>query len=192
MATRSPLAPKPAPPVATAGSAKSDPFSSVPDAPGFKASAPGETTNSIIRMSGAKKGHTWKAIAILASVGHFNGASELGALAEMAKGRREIRRFVEEYQLPDKKVFVLAEGRLLNHVAAEANPAAVMDMSFANQVLSIEYLLLHGNELEPRVYPVPRELDEEIARRKLEAMGMHIDTMSKAQSDYARSWKAGT
>jgi len=130
--------------------------------------------------------------AILANVGHFNDEIELGALAEMATGRREIRRFVEEYQLPDKKVFVLAEGRLLNHVAAEANPAAVMDMSFANQVLSIEYLLEHGKELEPRVYPVPRELDEEIARRKLAAMGMNIDTMSKAQAEYARSWKAGT
>src|SRR5436190_3127651 len=131
--------------------------------------------------------------AILANVGHFNDEIELGALAEMAKGRREIRRFVEEYQLPDKKkVFVLAEGRLLNHAAAEANPAAVMDMSFANQALSIEYLLKHGKELAPRVYPVPRELDEEIARRKLEAMGMRIDTMSAAQAEYARSWKAGT
>jgi adenosylhomocysteinase len=130
--------------------------------------------------------------AILANVGHFNDEIELGALGDMATGRREIRRFVEEYQLPDKKVFVLAEGRLLNHVAAEANPAAVMDMSFANQVLSIEYLLKHGTELEPRVYPVPRELDEEIARRKLAAMGMNIDTMTKAQAEYARSWKAGT
>jgi adenosylhomocysteinase len=130
--------------------------------------------------------------AILANVGHFNDEIELGALGEMAKGRREIRRFVEEYQLPDKKVFVLAEGRLLNHVAAEANPAAVMDMSFANQVLSIEYLLTNGKDLEPRVYPVPRELDEEIARRKLAAMGMNIDTMSAAQAKYARSWKAGT
>ena len=130
--------------------------------------------------------------AILANVGHFNDEIELNALAEMAKGRREIRRFVEEYQLPDKKVFVLAEGRLLNHVAAEANPAAVMDMSFANQVLSVEYLLQHGKELEPRVYAVPRELDEEIARRKLAAMGMNIDRMSEAQAEYARSWKAGT
>ena len=130
--------------------------------------------------------------AILANVGHFNDEIELGALAEMAKGRREIRRFVEEYQLPDKKVFVLAEGRLLNHVAAEANPAAVMDMSFANQVLSIEYLLKHGKELEPRVYPVPRELDEEISRTKLEAMGMRIDKMTDEQAIYAKSWKAGT
>ena len=70
--------------------------------------------------------------------------------AAVRHGRREVRRFVEEYQLPDKKVFVLAEGRLLNHVAAEANPAAVMDMSFANQVLSVEYLLQHGKALEPR------------------------------------------
>ena len=131
--------------------------------------------------------------AILTNVGHFNDEIELGALAEMAKGRRVIRPFVEEFQLADKKkVFVLAEGRLLNHAAAEANPAAVMDMSFANQALSIEYLLKHGKELAPRVYPVPRELDEEIARRKLEAMGMRIDTMSAAQAEYARSWKAGT
>src|SRR5467141_3237013 len=128
--------------------------------------------------------------AILGNVGHFNDEIELG---EMAKGRREIRPFVEEFQLPSgKKVFVLAEGRLLNHAAAEANPAAVMDMSFANQALSIEYLLKHGKELAPRVYPVPRELDEEIARRKLEAMGMNIDTMTAAQAEYARSWKAGT
>ena len=131
--------------------------------------------------------------AILANVGHFNDEIELGALAEMATGRREIRPFVEEFQLPSgKKVFVLAEGRLLNHAAAEANPAAVMDMSFANQALSIEYLLKHGKELEPRVYPVPRELDEDIARRKLEAMGMNIDKMTAAQAEYARSWKAGT
>jgi adenosylhomocysteinase len=130
--------------------------------------------------------------AILANVGHFNDEIELGALAEMSKGRREIRPFVEEFQLPGKKVFVLAEGRLLNHAAAEANPAAVMDMSFANQALSVEYLLQHGKDLEPRVYAVPRELDQEIARRKLEAMGMNIDKMTAAQAEYARSWKGGT
>jgi adenosylhomocysteinase len=130
--------------------------------------------------------------AILANVGHFNDEIELGALAEMAKERREVRRFVEEYRLRGKNVYVLAEGRLLNHAAAEANPAAVMDMSFANQALAIEYLLAHGAELQARVYPVPRELDDEIARRKLEAMGMKIDTMTPAQAEYARSWKAGT
>jgi adenosylhomocysteinase len=130
--------------------------------------------------------------AILANVGHFNDEIELGALAELAKGRREIRPFVEEFQLADKKLYVLAEGRLLNHAAAEANPAAVMDMSFANQALSLEYLLAHGKELGPQVYAVPPELDEEIARRKLDAMGMQIDTLTPAQAEYARSWKAGT
>ena len=140
----------------------------------------------------AKRGDVFFTATGNLNVRHFNDELELGALAEMAKGRREIRPFVEEFQLPGKKVFVLAEGRLLNHAAAEANPAAVMDMSFANQALSIEYLLRHAKELEPRVYAVPRELDEEIARRKLEAMGMNIDKMTAAQAEYARSWKAGT
>jgi adenosylhomocysteinase len=135
---------------------------------------------------------TLKDGALLANVGHFNDEIELGALAEMASGRREIRPFLEEFSLPGRKVFVLAEGRLLNHVAAEANPAAVMDMSFSNQVLSIEYLLAHGRELEPKVYPVPRELDEDIARRKLAAMGMRIDQLTGEQRAYAGSWKAGT
>jgi adenosylhomocysteinase len=130
--------------------------------------------------------------ALLANVGHFNDEIELGALAEMSSGHREIRPFLEEFTLPGRKVFVLAEGRLLNHAAAEANPAAVMDMSFANQVLSIEYLLKHGKELEPKVYAVPRELDEDIARRKLAAMGMRIDQMTEEQRLYANSWKAGT
>src|SRR2546426_9167846 len=130
--------------------------------------------------------------AILANVGHFNDEIELGALAELATSRREIRPFVEEFQLADKRLYVLAEGRLLNHAAAEANPAAVMDMSFANQALALEYLLAHGKELGPQVYAVPPELDEEIARRKLDAMGMQIDTLTPAQAEYARSWKAGT
>src|SRR5438093_6532958 len=130
--------------------------------------------------------------AILANVGHFNDELELGALAEMAKGRREIRPFVEEFQLPGKKAFVLAEGRLLNHAAAEANPAAVLAQRFANQALLVHFVLNAGKDLGALGYPVPRELDEEIARRKLEAMGMNIDKMTAAQAEYARSWKAGT
>ena len=130
--------------------------------------------------------------AILANAGHFNDEIELGALEKLAKGKREVRRFVEEYQLADRKIFVIGEGRLVNHVAAEANPAAVMDMSFANQVLSIEYILKNQGRLAPQVYPVPRELDEEIARRKLEAMGTRIDSMTEEQKTYANSWKAGT
>ena len=106
--------------------------------------------------------------------------------------RREVRRFVEEFDLGDRKIFVLGEGRLVNHVAAEANPAAVMDMSFANQALAIEYLMKNAGKLAPQVYPVPRELDEEISRTKLEAMGMRIDKMTDEQAIYAKSWKAGT
>ncbi len=129
--------------------------------------------------------------AILANAGHFNDEIDLGALEELAGARRELRPFVEEYALAGRRIYVLAEGRLVNHVAAEANPAAVMDMSFANQVLSIEYLLAH-EELSPAVYPVPRELDEQIARAKLSAMGMPIDAMTDEQRAYASSWKAGT
>jgi adenosylhomocysteinase len=130
--------------------------------------------------------------AILANAGHFNDEIELGALEKLTKRKREVRRFVEEYQLADRKIFVLGEGRLVNHVAAEANPAAVMDMSFANQALSIEYILKNQGRLAPQVYPVPRELDAEIARRKLEAMGTRIDSMTEEQKTYANSWKAGT
>ncbi len=130
--------------------------------------------------------------AILSNAGHFNDEIELGALEKLAKGKREVRRFVEEYQLADRKIFVLGEGRLVNHVAAEANPAAVMDMSFANQALAVEWILKNAGKLAPQVYPVPKELDAEIARRKLEAMGTHIDTMTEEQRVYSSSWKAGT
>lgn len=130
--------------------------------------------------------------AILSNAGHFNDEIELGALEKLAKGKREVRRFVEEYELTDRKIFVLGEGRLVNHVAAEANPAAVMDMSFANQALAVEWILKNAGKLAPQVYPVPKELDAEIARRKLEAMGTHIDTMTEEQRVYSSSWKAGT
>ena len=130
--------------------------------------------------------------AILSNAGHFNDEIELGALSKLAKGKREVRRFVEEYQLADRKIFVLGEGRLVNHVAAEANPAAVMDMSFANQALAVEYILKNAGKLAPQVYPVPKEIDAEIARRKLEAMGTHIDSMTEEQRVYSSSWKAGT
>ena len=150
------------------------------------------TATGNLNVIGKSHFPTMKDGALLANVGHFNDEIELGALTEMATGRREIRPFLEEFSLPGRKVFVLAEGRLLNHAAAEANPAAVMDMSFANQVLSIEYLLKNGRDLQPKVYPVPRELDQDIARRKLAAMGMRIDTMTDEQQAYANSWKAGT
>jgi len=128
--------------------------------------------------------------ALLANVGHFNDEIEIPELEKLARSKRTVRPYVEEYKLPDKSLFLLAEGRLLNHVAAEANPAAVMDMSFANQLLAVEYLL--QQDLRPDVYSVPADLDKEIAKMKLAAMGMKIDTLTAAQSEYAGSWKAGT
>jgi adenosylhomocysteinase len=150
------------------------------------------TCTGNLNVIAAKHFPTMKDGAILANAGHFNDEIELGALEKLARSRREIRRFVEEFDLGDRKIFVLGEGRLVNHVAAEANPAAVMDMSFANQALSIEYLIKNAGKLAPQVYPVPRELDEEISRSKLEAMGMQIDKMTEQQAIYAKSWKAGT
>jgi adenosylhomocysteinase len=150
------------------------------------------TCTGNVNVVSAKHFPTMKDGAILANAGHFNDEIELGALEKLARSRREVRRFVEEFDLGDRKIFVLGEGRLVNHVAAEANPAAVMDMSFANQALAIEYLMKNAGKLAPQVYPVPRELDEEISRTKLEAMGMRIDKMTDEQAIYAKSWKAGT
>ena len=150
------------------------------------------TCTGNVNVIAAKHFETMKDGAILANAGHFNDEIELGALAKRARSMREIRRFVDEYDLGDRKIFVLGEGRLVNHVAAEANPAAVMDMSFANQALSIEYLIKNAGTLAPQVYPVPREHDEQISRAKLEAMGMRIDKMTDEQAIYAKSWKAGT
>ena len=150
------------------------------------------TCTGNLNVISAKHFPTMKDGAILANAGHFNDEIELGALEKLTRTKREVRRFVEEYDLGERKIFVLGEGRLVNHVAAEANPAAVMDMSFANQALSIEYLIKNAGKLAPHVYPVPRELDEEISRTKLEAMGMRIDKMTDEQATYAKSWKAGT
>lgn len=150
------------------------------------------TTTGNLNVIGRAHFDALKDGAILANAGHFNDEIEIGVLAERSSGRRTIRPFVEEFTLGPRKIFLLAEGRLLNHAAAEANPAAVMDMSFSNQVLAIEYLLKRGSELAPNVYPVPHELDQQIARSKLAAMGMRIDTMTEEQATYANSWKSGT
>ena len=151
------------------------------------------TTTGNLNVIGAAHFPHLKDGAILANAGHFNDEIEIPALERQSQSKRIVRPFVEEYTLASgKKVFLLAEGRLLNHAAAEANPAAVMDLSFSNQVLSIEHLLAHRRELEPRVYPVPEAIDALIARLKLEAMGMEIDTMTAEQRAYATSWQAGT
>ncbi len=150
------------------------------------------TTTGNVNVISSAHFTSMKEGAILANAGHFDDEIDLAALEKLATSKREARRFVEEYQVRGRRLYLLGEGRLVNHVAAEANPAAVMDMSFANQVLAIEYLLENAGKLAPQVYPVPRELDERIAREKLAAMGMRIDTMTEEQKIYAGSWKAGT
>jgi adenosylhomocysteinase len=137
--------------------------------------------------------------AIVANSGHFNVEINIEALAEMAQGEpRRVRPSVDEYTLPDRarhttrRIFLLAEGRLVNLAAAEGHPSAVMDMSFANQALSAEYVIQHADELECKVYPVPEEIDQRIARLKLRAMGVEIDVLTPEQEKYLASWEAGT
>ena len=131
--------------------------------------------------------------AILANTGHFNVEIEIGALRAMATETREAREFVEEFTLADgRKVYLLAEGRLVNLSAAEGHPAQVMDMSFANQALSAEYIVENAAELERKVYVVPKEIDDEIARLKLATMGISIDQLTEEQAKYLASWDEGT
>ena len=132
--------------------------------------------------------------AIVANAGHFNAEINLAMLDEMAtEGRAELRPFVEEYRLATgRSVVVLGEGRLINLAAAEGHPASVMDMSFANQALSCAYIAREHGALEPRVYPVPAEIDQEIAKLKLTAMNVTIDTLTPEQEHYLNSWQAGT
>jgi adenosylhomocysteinase len=131
--------------------------------------------------------------AIVCNSGHFNVEIDLEALATMAQSRKEVRPFVEEFALGGgRRVFVLGEGRLINLASAEGHPAAVMDMSFANQALSAEFMAKRGRTLERKVYVVPREIDLEIARLKLASMGVEIDVLTREQEAYLASWRHGT
>jgi adenosylhomocysteinase len=131
--------------------------------------------------------------AILCNSGHFNVEIDLETLANIASSRRPTREFVEEFALRDgRKVYILGEGRLINLAAAEGHPASVMDMSFANQALSAEYMVKNHASLEKRVYPVPEDLDKQVARMKLEAMGVKIDRLTPEQEHYLASWSEGT
>ena len=131
--------------------------------------------------------------AILANSGHFNSEINIPALEAMAKKKRTIRSFVEEYTLKDGRcLYLLGEGRLINLAAAEGHPASVMDMSFANQALCAEYMVKNKGKLEIKVHPVPEEIDKEVARLKLRAMGMAIDTLTAEQRKYLASWEEGT
>jgi adenosylhomocysteinase len=131
--------------------------------------------------------------AVMANSGHFDAELDLRALRELAEGHiREVRDNVQEFDLGGRKVNLVAEGRLVNLGAAEGHPAAVMDMSFANQALSAEYVALHLAELEDRVYGVPEAIDAEVARLKLAALGITLDPMTPEQAEYVASWQHGT
>jgi adenosylhomocysteinase len=131
--------------------------------------------------------------AIIANAGHFNVEINIPALKEASQRKRKIREFVEEYTMADgRKIYLLADGRLVNLAAAEGHPAMVMDMSFANQALSAVYLYQSGAHLQKKVYPVPSEIDERIALLKLETMGVKIDKLTAEQKRYLADWKEGT
>ena len=131
--------------------------------------------------------------AVLANAGHFDVEIDKTALRELGGEPKRIRRLVDEYRLPDgRRVYLLGEGRLVNLAAAEGHPAAVMDMSFANQALSAEWVAKNAATLERRVYPVPEEIDAEVARLKLQSMGIEIDELTPEQEEYLRSWEHGT
>ena len=131
--------------------------------------------------------------AILANSGHFNVEINIPALEGLAKSKRRIREFVDEYILKDgRRICLLGEGRLINLAAAEGHPASVMDMSFANQALWLEYIVKQHARLEHRVYAVPEAIDRTVARLKLRSMGIRIDRLTREQRKYLSGWQEGT
>jgi adenosylhomocysteinase len=130
---------------------------------------------------------------ILANSGHFNVEINIPTLESLAKSKKRIRPSVDEYTLSDgRRIYLLGEGRLINLAAAEGHPASVMDMSFANQALCMEYLTTMRGKLEPAVYPVPEEIDQEVGRLKLASMNITIDSLTEEQKNYLASWEKGT
>lgn len=164
--------------------------------PGVEAAALGDifvTVTGNLNVINRQHLERMKDGALIANSGHFNDEINIPALEELATKKRRVRDFVDEYTYADgRRVHLLAEGRLVNLSAAEGHPASVMDMSFANQALGSEYMLAHAKELQPRVYTLPTEIDKEIARLKLHAMGMKIDTLTPEQEHYLNSWESGT
>lgn len=130
--------------------------------------------------------------AIVANSGHFDVEIDIRSLEELASSKKEIRKGVTEYDINGKKIYLLGEGRLVNLANAEGHPASVMDMSFANQALSVEYLVNNKGKLSVGVYPVPEEIDKKIAQLKLESMGIKIDSLTEEQIKYLSDWKEGT
>ena len=146
-----------------------------------------------MKAVGSKHISAMKDGAVIANSGHFNVEIDIEALEEMSESRREVREFVEEYLMPDgRRLHLLGQGRLINLAAAEGHPSAVMDMSFANQALSVEYINQLSDKLENKVYSVPREIDDQVGRLKLESMGTKIDTLTDEQNKYLNSWDVGT
>jgi adenosylhomocysteinase len=131
--------------------------------------------------------------AIISNSGHFNVEIDIPSLEKMSSSKRTTRSFVEEYSLKDgRKINLLGEGRLINLAAAEGHPPSVMDMSFADQALSVEYMVKNYSKLEKTVYRVPEELDKRVARLKLESMGIKIDRLTPEQEEYLAGWSEGT
>jgi adenosylhomocysteinase len=131
--------------------------------------------------------------AIVANSGHFNVEINIPALERLAKSKRRLRSFIDEYTLADgRRIYLLGEGRLINLAAAEGHPASVMDMSFANQLLCLEYLTKMKRKLEPAVYPVPEKIDQEVGKLKLASMNIAIDSLTREQRKYLESWESGT
>jgi adenosylhomocysteinase len=163
--------------------------------PGIEAAREGDifitVTGDMHALAGQHFG-VMKSGAIVANSGHFNVEIDIPALEEMTVGRREARPFVEEFELNDgRRIFLLGEGRLINLAAAEGHPAAVMDMSFANQALAAEHLIKNP-DLDRKVHVLPSEIDQEIAKLKLETMGIAIDELTAEQAKYLASWDQGT
>jgi adenosylhomocysteinase len=131
--------------------------------------------------------------AVVANSGHFNVEIDLPALDKLSLSKRQTREFVDEYTMRDgRKIYVLGEGRLINLAAAEGHPAVVMDMSFADQALSVEYIVKNAKKLEPKVYPVPADIDQNVARLKLQSLSINIDRLTREQEEYLSSWSEGT
>jgi adenosylhomocysteinase len=136
---------------------------------------------------------TMKSGAVLANSGHFDVEINIAELERLSTSRRKIRPMLEEFVMPDgRKVYLLGEGRLINLASAEGHPASVMDMSFANQALAAEYMVKNADSLEKQVYPVPQAIDQEIARLKLDSMGIKVDSLTEEQATYLGAWQEGT
>ena len=151
------------------------------------------TVTGGLKAIGADHVAAMKDGAVLANSGHFDVEIDIEAMREMSDGKQTVRPFVEEYLMGDgRRLYLLGEGRLINLAAAEGHPSAVMDMSFANQAMSVEYLAQSAHKLAPEVHSVPRDIDEEIGRLKLESMGIRIDSLNDEQERYLASWDIGT